>query len=243
MADVSRPHHNAVFAELSRVTGQPIRVVEDGDWQERMALIDNGQVDLAFLCGLPFATRRAFLTVVAAPVMAGARYGGQPNYFSDVITGVDSGVKEFADLKGRRWAYNEPDSHSGHNCVRFHLAGRDTDFSFFGEVVESGSHARSIRLVEAGTVDGAAIDTTVLEMELARRPDLSERIRVVDTIGPSPIPPLAANRRVETIADIRRAALSLHESPQGRAALRLGNVDRFVQVEDSYYDTVIFTEP
>src|SRR3954452_19142324 len=65
--------------------------------------------DVAVVCGLPYVerTRRGDCPVepVAAPVVRGARYGGRPIYFSDVIVRRDSPFRRFADLRGRSWAY------------------------------------------------------------------------------------------------------------------------------------------
>jgi hypothetical protein len=40
---------------------------------------------------------------------------------------------------------------------------------FFGRVVEAGYHQRAIRMVHAGAVDAAAIDSQVLAVERLRR--------------------------------------------------------------------------
>src|SRR5262245_52776583 len=67
-----------------------------------------GDVDVAFLCGLPYVRLAAQpeprLELLAAPVLRGARYGGRPVYFSDVIVRRESRFRSFADLRGARWA-------------------------------------------------------------------------------------------------------------------------------------------
>jgi hypothetical protein len=44
---------------------------------------------------------------------------------------------------------------------------------FLGRVVETGYHQRAIRLVQAGVMDAAAIDSQVLAVELRDHPDLA----------------------------------------------------------------------
>src|SRR5205085_1511645 len=67
-----------------------------------------GQVDLAFICGLPYielARRDGNLfEPIAAPVLKAKRYGGKPIYFSDVVVRRDGPFRSFADLRGRSWA-------------------------------------------------------------------------------------------------------------------------------------------
>jgi phosphonate transport system substrate-binding protein len=111
---------------------------------------------------------------------------------------------------------------------------------FFGRVVGSGSHARSLRLVLDGSIDASAIDSTVLEWELAHDPTLAERIRVIDTLGPSPAPPLvvAGERGLALRPALRAALVELASTADGRAILALGSLSRFVTIEDSDYDAI-----
>src|SRR5690606_18240938 len=131
-----------------------------------------GDIDLCWICGLPYvdkADRGADIAPCVAPVMNDPRYGGDAVYFSDVVVRADSPVRAFRDLHGRSWAYNEPRSHSGFNLVGYHLASRGLRWDFFGEIVEAGSHQAALEMILAGTVAGAAIDSSVLEAELRAR--------------------------------------------------------------------------
>ena len=53
-----------------------------------------GEADAGFICGLPYVAlagqRPPAVIPLAAPVLDGARYGGRPVYFSDVIVRQDS---------------------------------------------------------------------------------------------------------------------------------------------------------
>jgi phosphonate transport system substrate-binding protein len=149
--------------------------------------------DVAFVCSLPYVVwrrRGAALEPVAAPVLQGCRYAGRPIYFSDVIVARDSPCLGFEDLRGRSWAYNEPLSQSGYGVTRHRLLRLGHTRGYFNRVVETGWHERSIRLVAAGAVDASAIDSQVLAVALRDDPDLAGRVRVIDSLGPSPIQPV-----------------------------------------------------
>src|SRR5580765_6548252 len=150
--------------------------------------------DVSFVCGLAYVelARRGTAPVepIAAPLLQGPRYGGRPVYYSDVIVHRDSPATSFAELRGRSWAYNEPFSHSGYGVTRYHLVRLGETNGYFGSVVEAGWHERSIRLVCSGEVDGSAIDSQVLALTLRDHPELAERLRVIDTLGPSTIQPV-----------------------------------------------------
>ena len=45
-------------------------------------------------------------------------------------------------------------------------------------------------------IDAIAIDSTVLEMALAREPGIIEKVRTVTVLGPSPAPPWVVYRSV-----------------------------------------------
>src|SRR5262249_3740996 len=180
------------------------------------------------------------IELLAAPVLRGARYGGRPVYYSDVIVRRGSRFRSFADPRGARWGYNEPNSHPGVGVVRSHLAQLGENNGYFGKVMEAGWHKRSIRLVAAGRVDASAIDSQVLAVALREHPHLARRLRVIDTLGPSTIQPVVAARRLPGLlkATLRSLFVEMHRSRAARAALAHGYVEHFVAVKDSNYDDI-----
>jgi phosphonate transport system substrate-binding protein len=178
------------------------------------------------------------LEAVAAPLLHGPRYGGRPVYFSDVIVRRDSPLRRFADLRGRSWSYNEPLSQSGYGVTRYQLVERGETAGYFGRVVEAGWHERSIRLVHAGEVDGAAVDSHVLALTLRDHPELADGLRVIDSFGPSTVQPVAVASWLPAPLkeDICAALVDMAEAPDGREALARGMVERFVAVTDGCYD-------
>jgi phosphonate transport system substrate-binding protein len=229
---------------LARRTGIQIEVVDDIPWQDRERLLDEGEAQLGFICGLPYIRKvdrpDPRLELLAAPVMQGARYGSRPIYFSDVVVRRDSPYRSFADLRGASWSYNEPGSQSGHNLTRYHLACLGEFSGYFGRVVEAGAHQVSLRWVADGRVDASAIDSTVLELELRRHPELAARVRVIETLGPSPIPPAVISTAVPEPLRmaLRRALLGIHQSSAGQPILEQASIERFVPIRDRDYDVI-----
>jgi phosphonate transport system substrate-binding protein len=111
---------------------------------------------------------------------------------------------------------------------------------FFGELVEAGFHQEAIRMVARGEVDGSAIDSQVLGMELRDHPDLAEQVRVVEALGPSTIQPVAVSRRVpEDFREaIREVLVTMADDPEVRVQLGLALVERFVPVDAGSYDDI-----
>jgi phosphonate transport system substrate-binding protein len=236
------PNVRPLYEFIARYVGQRLGCATElivGESYARVA-----QADVAFLCGLPYVRLveqpEPPIELLAAPVLRGARYGGRPVYFSDVIVRRESRFRSFADLRGARWAYNEPNSHSGFGVVRYHLARLGETNGYFGRLVKAGWHERSIRLVAAGTVDASAIDSQVLEVALREHPHLARHFRVIETLGPSTIQPVVATRRLPKLlkAQLRSLLLEMHRSRGARAALARGHVEQFVAVEDSHYNDI-----
>ncbi len=243
LAENARPVYERIAAYVARRLGQPAELC-GAAWVERLRLLDEGRVDVAFMCGLPYSQRHDRperpIELCCAPVMAHARYQGRPVYFTDVIVRGDSPVRAFAELRGKRWAYNDAGSNSGYVMPRHHLLTLGETAGFFGAAVASGSHQRSIRLVLDGEVDASGIDSTVLELELTQRPDLAPALRVVESIGPCPVPPVVVSTRLPGALKERLRALflAMHEDPEGRVILADGLIARFVAVGDADYDPI-----
>jgi phosphonate transport system substrate-binding protein len=229
---------------LSARLSMPVTAALDIPWQERDRRLDAGEIDLCWICGLPYVRKVARnpgrIAPLAAPVMAGSRYLDRPIYFSDVVVRRDSPFHSLEDLKGAAWAYNEPGSQSGYGVVCYTLAVQGKSLAYFGRVVASGAHQVSLQMILRGEIDSSAIDSTVLEMEIANDPTIASQIRVIDTFGPSPIPPWVASNA--TPAEIRQAMAEvlthMEADPDGRAILARARQRRFVAVNDRDYDPI-----
>lgn len=203
-----------------------------------------GEVEVGFICGLPYIqlTRSSDppVQLLAAPVLQGERYRGLPIYFSDVVVRRASPYRAFADLRGCVWAYNNRDSHSGYNITRYALTQLGETRGFFGRVVEAGFHQDALRMVADGRVDASAIDSQVLAIELRDHPDLAERVRIIETLGPATIQPVVAARHLPDVLKgaIRAVLCAMGDDPETRATLDYGFITRFVPITDAAYDDI-----
>lgn len=244
MAENTEALCRAVAQYLGERLKIPTEYVTGIPWQEREARFDRGEIQVLWLCGLPYVNKADLagngMELLAVPVPLGARYQGRAVYFSDVVVRRQSRFERFADLRGAAWAYNEPRSHSGFNVVRAHLSELGEGRGFFTSAVEAGAHARALELVLAGAVDGAAIDSLVLEWFAARWPEVMAKLRVIETLGPSPIPPWVVSSRVPDIlrGQIRELLLDMDADPCGRSMLAEGGLARFGAARDSDYEPI-----
>ncbi len=232
------PFYEALAVAVGTRLGLTTELVGETDYENCV----NDVNDVCFVCSLAFVMfeREGISPAVpvAAPVLADARYGRLPIYFSDVIVHRNSPYRSFLDLRGSAWAYNEPLSQSGYGITRYHLVSIGETKGFFKEVIESGYHEVSMSMVANGQVDASAIDSHCLSVELRRNHAFGRSVRIIDSLGPSPIQPIAVSKRLDStlrqgIVDI---FTTLHHHEDGRAALALGAVDRIVAIGSEHLD-------
>ena len=199
-----------------------------------------GEADVGFVCSPSYLWLRErepspVELLGVAPVFGGGRNGDRPVYFCDVISARGNDISRFADLRGRSWAYNDACSLSGYYGLLRKLDEMGEDQRFFGEVLHSGSHLDSIRMVADHEADAATIDSNVLWMRLKARPELADLVRVIDSWGPFPVQPVVVRSGLDPALKgaLRDAFLDLdvHAVP----ALAEFGFRRFAPVTDEDY--------
>jgi phosphonate transport system substrate-binding protein len=240
LAPNMKPVYLHIVEQVERWLGLPAELSVGRTYDE--ALLDT--TDFTFICGLPYVElmRRApdALLPIAAPVLEGERFQDRPIYFSDVIVSRGSDFHAFEDLRGAAWAFNEPHSQSGYGIVRQHLLQLGELQGFFGEVIKSGFHEKSIVMVAKKQVDASAIDAQVLQVAFREHPKLQSELRVIAALGPSTIQPLAAAEHVPTDLrqEVQRIVLDLHKQRTSAAILSRGIIKRFDSVDGSSYEDI-----
>ncbi|PSB26000.1 phosphate/phosphite/phosphonate ABC transporter substrate-binding protein [Stenomitos frigidus] len=231
--------YEAIAASISQALQREISLIQSFHDPLHDPLLQQDQVDLAFMCGLPFIRQHQRVPqqfqAVVAPVMASPRYHNQPIYFADVIVNAASAITTFEQLAGSTLCYNDVGSNSGYNLLRYRLLQSHLH-SFFSKTIPSGSHQGSIQWVADGLASCAAINSTVLEQALRNDPHLAQRLRVVETLGPCPMPPLVAAQQLgsELIAQLR--SLLLAPNLMLQEAMEQAHVQGFAIVTADEYE-------
>ncbi|WP_375514508.1 PhnD/SsuA/transferrin family substrate-binding protein [uncultured Nostoc sp.] len=237
--------YQAIAAYLGRVLKLEVQL-QQGEYDPlEDPLLFQDQIDLAFICGLPLIRYSQIvsnqLQTLVAPVMQSSRYSNRPVYYADVIVNANSNIKKFTDLAGKTFCYNDLGSNSGYNLLCHKLIKERYPENFFGKTLQSGSHQRSIRWVVEGLADYAAIDSVVLEQELKDFPELSQQLRVVEVLGPCPMPPLVVAQHLN-ISLIQQMQLALLQpDAELQRVMEQFGVRRFAAVELKTYQILHHT--
>lgn len=198
-----------------------------------------GRIDIALVCGLAYSLLHdadpEHFAPVAAPLVDDERGRGEAVYGADIVVPAGSDARGLADLSGARFAYNEAVSFSGYRALEHELVSSGRSWRFFGERLATGSHRGSLEALVEGRADAATIDSHVLMLERRREPSLAEAVRVIDSLGPYPAPPLAFNRIGCDVSEDYLFRL-LEQVPAG--VFEAVGITGWQRVDDVYYDPI-----
>ena len=231
-------YYRELLNYIGKNSGHSVQLIQRKTYDEVNELFPKGQIDLAFICTGPFAASREKFGFEA---LATPQVRGQPFYQSYLIVPKDSPYQRFEDLRGRVFAFTDPDSNTGTMVPRFWLAEvGETPESFFSNTIFTYSHDNSILAVAKGLVDGAAVDGHQWEYFQHFTPALTSRTRVIRKSELYGSPPLVASSRLpdDLKTKIREILLAMHQEPDGREILDKLLIDQFLAPREEWYEPV-----
>lgn len=158
----------------------------------------------------------AHVIVVGQPSYNGIEGGSGTDYSSAIVMrgdpadgaqSPDGAASIPLDLiRGKRFAYNNPDSMSGLIGITRDLAAMGEDLSVFSERIETGGHRNSIIAIAEGRADVAAIDCRSWKMAQRHEP-AAQAVRVVGWTARRPGLPMITSRHTppEIVAALKEA--------------------------------------
>ncbi len=217
---------------------QPVQMVNRRTYDEMDALLEKGEVKIAFICSAPYVKNRQQFGVelLVAPTV-----NGRPLYHSYIIVHNDSPMKTFPELKGRAFAFTDPKSNTGKLYPTYLLKGMGfTPEKFFNRFLYSYSHNKSVEMVAKKIVDGAAVESLVYEHMLKTGSPYARQARIIKRSPPYGIPPVVVTRDIEPALrkKIKDAFLNMHKTAKGKAIIDAMMIDEFVEVPDANYDSI-----
>ena len=165
---------------------------------------------LSQTCGYPLMTRLPAVQTVGCFHYSAPGCEGR-NYRSLLAVREADGDQTLADFRGRRVACNSPDSQSGYNVLLKMVAPLSRDGRFFSAVAFSGSHRQSLRELQQGTADIAAIDCVTWALLQRHQPEALAGLAVIARSPLAPGLPLitSATTSAATLGLLREALQQL----------------------------------
>ena len=234
-----------IARHLSERLGIPVLLVSAQSYQQLIDLVAENQIDIASLSPLSYvlAKQRApGLQVVAQELAYGAT-----SFSSYIMVRSDDPARSIYDVVGKRIALVDPRSTSGflfpYSTFLDHGIDPETDFK---QVVFSGSHMESIKLLNSGRVDVTAICSGMMRSAVQNHPDdpllAGANARILVKAGRIPFDPICLREDFPKTgaAKIQAAFLQLNTRTQaGRRILSASpKISGWIAADDDYYDSV-----
>ena len=151
-----------LVARLEKATGRRVTLTIPQNYAAVVEALVEGQVDIAHLGGFTFVQACKRADVV--PLVQRER---DRQFHSKFITARDD-VRTLADLKGKRFAFGDVNSTSGHLMPAYFMRKEGVDPAVVEQAIYTGGHdatalAVAERRVDAGALDEAVWDRLTIE--------------------------------------------------------------------------------
>ncbi len=222
---------------LEQRISRPVLFVQRDTYREIVNNLLAERLDFAWICGYPYIAHHQRLRLAAVPI-----YRGQPLYHSNLIVPKrDTSTRTIIDLKGKVFAYTDPDSNSGFLVPRFRLlkAGLDSN-KFFRKTFISAGHRNAIEAVSAGLADGACVDGYVWDTLARFSPDITDQTRLVKQSPSYAFPPIVAGPAAspELYLHLSDILKKMGKDPEAVVILDRLNIDGFGSGQSSDYNSI-----
>lgn len=149
--------YKPVVAYLENVLGVPVEFRNATDYAGVIEALNAGKLQVAGLGPAAYAQAWIVSGGKVEPLAGQIANDGTFGYHSVVVVKADSPYQRIEDLRGKKFAFADPNSTSGFQAPSFFLkeAGIDPE-SFFGTTAFSGSHENSVIALLNDTFDAAA---------------------------------------------------------------------------------------
>jgi len=149
--------NECIRAQTEKLLGVTTKIYAPADYNGVIEGLLGGNLDMAWLGASGYA--KTYLTNPDAvePVLTKINDDGSFGYFSIGFARLDKNIKNLDDMKGKKFAFGDPNSTSGYliPSIEIPQAGFPMDSGkHFGEIVFSGGHEQTIVGVSNGDFDG-----------------------------------------------------------------------------------------
>jgi len=222
---------------LQRRLDRPVVFIQRGSYREIVDLLHQNKLDFAWVCGYPYVRYKPQMKLLAVPV-----FRGKPLYQSYLIVPAgDTRTRSLPDLRGKVFAYSDPDSNSGYLFTQFTLSQlKERPDAFFSKAFFTWAHRKVVDAVAAGLAQGGAVDGYVWETLNQSHPALTAKTRVAQKSPEFGFPPFVARPSIarDDFAAMQRVLLEMPNDPQGLALLKKLNLDGFIEGEPRLYEGI-----
>jgi phosphonate transport system substrate-binding protein len=166
-----------IALRLQKITGLHFKTSIATSYAAVIEAMGAGKVDIGWLATLSYVLAKQKYDVDLLLIVV--RFGS-PFYRGQIITHVDSGIQTLADLKGKKFAFVDPASTSGHLYPKTLLLSKGLNPDrLFAQSLFAGSHNAVILSVLKGEVDAGATYDDARAAVAKTYPEVFSKLRVI----------------------------------------------------------------
>ncbi|MDD5057131.1 MAG: PhnD/SsuA/transferrin family substrate-binding protein [Sideroxydans sp.] len=222
---------------LEKHLGHPVIFIQRGSYREIAELLHDGKLDFAWLSGYPYVRNKDDLQLVAVPL-----YKRKPLYQSYIIVPAsDKKTRTIQDLRGKSFAFADPDSNSGYLYIVYLLSKQgENPSTFFSRTFFAWSHVNVIEAVASGLAQGGAVDGYVWDTLVLTHPELTARNRILNRSPQFGSAPFVAGRAVSKaqLTQFQQVLVDMLHDKNGHNLLEQLNLNGFVYADEHLYDAI-----
>lgn len=179
-----------------------------------------GKVDIGWLATFSYVLAKQKYDVDLLLIVV--RFGS-PFYRGQIITRIDSGIKTLSDLKGKKFAYVDPASTSGHLYPKTLLLSKGLNPDrLFSQSLFAGSHNAVIFSVLKKEVDAGATYDDARAAVAKTHPEVFKQLRVIAYTQDIPNDTVSARKDLDPAIKlkIKTGLMQLSKTPAGGKVLK-----------------------
>jgi len=231
-------YYHQVVDYLGNKLNMPAEMVHRTTYDEIDVMLEDEQVDVAFICSSPYVMDKEKFGVelLVAPIV-----DNKPFYQSYIIVHKESSINSVEGLRGKTFVFVDPKSNTGLLYPTYMLAKKHTTPDhFFDSSLYSYSHNKSVEMVAKKRAAAAAVDSIVYNFMLANNSPYAKQTRIIHRSQQFGIPPVVVPPGISPFLKraMRDIFLDMHNDRKGKQILNGMGIDRFAEVPDSNYDGI-----
>jgi phosphonate transport system substrate-binding protein len=146
-----------------------------------------------------------------------------------------------SDLKGKIFAFSDPDSNSGFLYpLSLMIEQEETPKTFFRQTFFTFNHAETVQAVSEQFADGGAVDSYIWEYLAVFKPEITEKTRIIKKSPSFGFPPIVARLGANSnMVRLMQSTLEdMDEDVEGKALLAQLKLDGFDNFPDSLFNGI-----
>jgi phosphonate transport system substrate-binding protein len=209
-----------IARRLQKITGLHFKTSIATSYAAVIEAMGAGKVDIGWLATFSYVLAKQKYDVDLLLIVV--RFGS-PFYRGQIVTHVDSGIKTLADLKGKKFAFVEPASTSGHLYPKMLLLSKGLNPDhLFAQARFAGSHNAVILSVLKGEVDAGATYDDARAAVAKTYPEVFSKLRVIAYTQDIPNDTVSARKDLDPVLKqkIKTGLMHLAKTPDGSKVLK-----------------------